>query len=368
MKARASLFLGKGGARVERGPARPGFRRSIIQRARWFAAASLSGGALPAAVTGSHSAFDPAGPQARSLWSLTHLLTWGCLAVYVVVMTILVVALIRRRDGPPPRERLPEQARHRLNAWVIGGLGVSALVLFGFLAASLRTDRKLNQLEGGPDVVTVRVTGKQWWWELNYEDNEPGKHFVTANELHVPVGRPVLLKLQTADVIHSLWIPSLQGKKDLVPGRENTLWLKVDRPGTYAGQCAEFCGLQHAHMSLLVVAESNEAFEAWCVRQRSAARPPDSESAKRGQGVFLGSTCVMCHTVRGTPASSRAGPDLTHFASRRTLAAASLPNERKTLAAWIRDPQQAKPGTRMPAHAFTEEELQPLLDYLEGLK
>jgi cytochrome c oxidase subunit 2 len=321
-----------------------------------------------AAVSGSHSALEPAGPQAADLFSLTSLLTWVCVAVFVTVMAFLLMALVRRRPDLPDREEIPVAARRRFTAFVTVGLGLTALVLFGFLIAALRTDRRMAAAEGGPDVVTIRITGKQWWWEIQYEDNEPSSVFTTANEIHIPVGRPIHLKLQTADVIHSLWIPSLQGKKDMIPGRENNLWLTVDRPGEYAGQCAEFCGLQHAHMSLLVVAEPNEQFEAWKNQQRASAASPPTDSARRGRDVFLGSTCVMCHAVQGTPAGSRAGPDLTHLASRRTLGAASLPNNRDNLTAWVLDPASVKPGTRMPSHKFSPDDLHALLDYLEALK
>ncbi|HYD82403.1 MAG TPA: c-type cytochrome, partial [Opitutus sp.] len=190
----------------------------------------------------------------------------------------------------------------------------------------------------------------------------------TANEIHVPVGRPVHLQLRSADVIHSFWVPRLHGKRDLIPGRDTSLWIRADREGEYRGVCAEFCGHQHAHMQFVVVAQPAEEFEAWLAQQRTAAREPTTERQKRGREVFFSATCVMCHTVRGTPAGSRVGPDLTHFGSRRTLAAAALPNERAELAKWVLDPQSVKPGVRMPPHAFETEDLEALLDYLESLE
>jgi cytochrome c oxidase subunit 2 len=319
------------------------------------------------AVMGEHSALDPAGPQAKPVADLTQLFVWVCGAVWVIVMLFLIAA-VRRRATHPDHTQLPPVDRRRYTIAVSIGLGITAIILFGFLFAALRTDHQLRVTEGGPDAVTVRVTGHQWWWELYYEDNNPGASFTGANEIHIPVGRPVLLKLQTADVIHSVWVPKLAGKKDLIPGRENQLWIKADHPGVFAGQCAEYCGLQHAHMGFLVIAEPVADFEKWREQQRAAALSPTTESAKRGQGVFRGSTCVMCHTVQATPAGSRVGPDLTHLASRRTLGAASLPNNRENLAAWVMDPTSVKPGTRMPSHAFSADELNALLDYLEGLK
>jgi cytochrome c oxidase subunit 2 len=178
----------------------------------------------------------------------------------------------------------------------------------------------------------------------------------------------VVVTLRSNDVIHSLWIPNLQGKKDLIPGRTATLRLRADRAGTYRGQCAEFCGLEHALMALLVEAEPNDRFEAWAARQRQPAAEPLDALARRGQEVFLGKSCVMCHTVTGTTANGRLGPDLTHLASRRTIASGMFPNNRGHLAGWIADPQSLKPGVNMPANSLPPDDLQALLAYLETLK
>jgi cytochrome c oxidase subunit 2 len=341
--------------------------RTFLGRSLAFFTAMAFAVALRAAVMGEHSALDPAGPQAKPVTDLTHLFVWVCGAVWVIVMLLLVAAL-RRRAMHPDYAPLPPADHRRYTMAVSTGLAVTTVIVFGFLLAALRTDHQLRATEGGPDAVTVRVTGHQWWWELYYEDNNPAASFTAANEIHIPVGRPVLLKLQTADVIHSLWVPKLAGKKDLIPGRENRLWIKADHPGVFGGQCAEYCGLQHAHMGFLVIAEPAPEFEKWRQAQRAAAAAPTADSAKRGQGVFRGSTCVMCHTIQGTPAGSRVGPDLTHLAGRLTLGAASLPNNRENLAAWIADPTRVKPGTRMPSHSFSPDELNALLDYLEELK
>jgi cytochrome c oxidase subunit 2 len=244
---------------------------------------------------------------------------------------------------------------------------VTALTLFVFLVASIGTDRKLAAIEAKP-ARSITVTGKQWWWDVRYDDERPGNVFHTANEIHVPVGQPVQLQLKSADVIHSLWAPSLGGKKDLIPGRDAALWIQADRAGEFEAQCAEFCGHQHAHMRLLVIAEEPAQFETWLKRQRAPASEPQTDGQRRGRDAFLANTCLMCHTIRGTSAGSHVGPDLTHLAARRTLGAATLSNTREHLAVWIGDPQKFKPGAKMPAQSLAPEDFAALLDYLTNLK
>jgi cytochrome c oxidase subunit 2 len=203
---------------------------------------------------------------------------------------------------------------------------------------------------------------------VTYEDPEPHKVFTTANEIYIPVGEPVTIKLNASDVIHSFWVPSLFGKQDLIPGRENVIQFTAGREGTYRGQCAEFCGWQHAHMGLLVVAKPKAAFERWREQQIKPADPPSEPERQKGQQVFLSKPCIMCHSVRGTPAGGRVAPDLTHVGSRLMLAAAMLPMSRGNLAAWIVDPQGIKPGAHMPLITLDPDEIDPLVSYLEGLK
>lgn len=191
---------------------------------------------------------------------------------------------------------------------------------------------------------------------------------VTANEIHIPVGTPVVLNSTSRDVIHSFWAPNIQGKRDLIPGRLTTIWFQVDREGVFRGQCAEFCGNQHAHMAFLIVAEPPEKFQQWLRSQRRPSVEPTDGIASRGQQVFLSHTCVMCHNIRGTNAGAKNGPDLTHIASRRTLAAGTIPNNRGYLAGWILDPQHIKPGNRMPPNPLRPDELQALLAYIETLQ
>jgi cytochrome c oxidase subunit 2 len=215
--------------------------------------------------------------------------------------------------------------------------------------------------------VTIKLTGYRWWWKIEYSDPSPHKHVITANEIHIPVGRPVLINTHSQDVIHSFWIPELHGKNDLIPGHPSAIWLQADRPGIFEGQCAEFCGLQHAHMRLLVVAEPEQKFQEWLDGQRQPARPPGDPVAQRGMQVFVTGPCALCHSVRGTDAAGQVAPDLTHLGSRATLAAGTLPNSPGHLGGWIVDPQSVKPGNAMPSMSLSPEDLQALLAYLGGL-
>jgi cytochrome c oxidase subunit 2 len=322
---------------------------------------------LPAVVLpGWQSALDPQGPQARHLADLIWGFTALCAVIWLLVMIALAVALLRRRSErldplvtDISRER---RALHIVTACVVATT-VVVLVLTGLSYASQR--KLYARVEGG---LTIRVTGYQWWWDVRYEDPRPDRTFTTANELRIPVGEPVTVKLASSDVIHSFWVPSLMGKQDLIPGQENEIQFTASRPGVYRGQCAEFCGWQHARMGMLVYALPKVEFETWRESQLKPAEPPSDPERQKGEQVFLASSCVMCHTVRGTPAGSRAGPDLTHLASRSHLAAATLPMSRGSLAAWIVDPQGIKPGTNMPMNKLAPDELEWLVAYLAGLR
>jgi cytochrome c oxidase subunit 2 len=311
------------------------------------------------------SVLSPAGPHAALIRdALWHPMYAAALVTFVLVVAALVWAVVRRRraerseDGPPER---------RLGLAVGAATLVTTLVLFAVLVLSTTTGRAITATPGH-EAIQVRVTGHQWWWEVQYRDSLAQHWVTTANEIHVPVGRPVVVELLSTDVIHSFWPPSLSGKRDLIPGRENSLWLQADSAGVYRGQCAEFCGHQHAKMGFLVVAEPPDSFVRWLGQQRDTAVTPTDSLALRGQEVFLGASCPMCHSIAGTPAGSRVGPDLTHLAGRRTLAAGTLPNTRGNLAGWITNPQAFKPGAKMPSNAFTAADLQALLAYLETLR
>jgi cytochrome c oxidase subunit 2 len=207
-----------------------------------------------------------------------------------------------------------------------------------------------------------------WWWEVQYADTSVHDRFTTANEIHVPVGEPVLFLLTSSDVIHSMWVPNLAGKKDLIPGYTQSFWFRADTAGTYRGQCAEFCGHQHAKMAMFIIAEPRDQYQQWVASQRDTAWAPADSVAEHGRQVFMTGTCAMCHSIEGTSAGSHAGPDLTHLASRRTIAAGTLPNTRGNLAGWIVDPQRIKPGAKMPPNFLRPDDLDALLTYLQSLK
>jgi cytochrome c oxidase subunit 2 len=342
---------------------------SIVAGLACSMASALSSAAMPALGQYSQDALRTVGPNATHILDLWRLTLAICTGVFVAVVAVLLAALWRSRQAAAQAlqqtQPLPERSLH----WRIGaGTAVSTVLLLVLLGASIVTDRALGVLAKPQDAVQVEVVGHQWWWELRYQEADVSRRFATANELHVPVGRPVQLTLKADDVIHSFWVPNIAGKKDLIPGRTTTLTIQADRAGSYRGQCAEFCGAQHAWMAFLVVADEPAQYEAWADAQRRAAQPPASAQAQRGQQVFMQSTCVMCHAIQGTDANAQRAPDLTHVGSRQTLAAGRLNMNREMLASWIADPQRHKPGVNMPGHRFDDADLQALAAYLEGLK
>jgi cytochrome c oxidase subunit 2 len=228
------------------------------------------------------------------------------------------------------------------------------------------TDRALARLPL-KDAINIEVTAHQWWWTVKYVNGPVSETFETANEIHVPVGRPVVVQLHSDDVIHSLWVPSLAGKRDLIPGRTATLAFQADRPGLYRGQCAEFCGFQHAFMAFRVIAEATDQYEVWAEQQRSVASVPTSDQQWKGRTLVLSGNCVMCHAIAGTDASARRGPDLSHIGSRETLAAGALSNDEASMKRWLRNPQVFKPGANMPASNLSDEELAAIAAYLKSL-
>ena len=304
--------------------------------------------------------FSVAGPQAERIADLWWVTFFVCLAVFAAVLLAFGIALWKGRKGTG--------SGHGAHVAVASAVGVSTALLLFLIAASVATDRALAKIDAA-NAVKVEIVGHRWWWEIRYQDADPSRTFSTANELAIPVGRPVELTLKADDVIHSFWVPSLHGKKDLIPGRTATLTLRADKAGTYRGQCAEFCGAQHAKMALYVYALPAGEYEAWAEQQRAPASPPVDAAQQRGHELFVKGTCAMCHAIQGTAASGRKAPDLTHFASRKTIGAGALPNDPQQLASWISDPHAAKPGVNMPAHAFLKrEELAALVAYLGALK
>ena len=281
--------------------------------------------------------------------------------IFGVVLVLVFVAVLRRRGS----EQAPPTTS-RAGLWIpaVGGIAIPIVVLAGLFALTLRTLPRTSPASASATGLTIEVVGRQWFWDVAY----PGTGVRTANEIHIPVGIPVNVEVSSGDVVHSFWVPELNRKIDMIPGQTNRVTLEADQAGTYRGQCAEFCGLQHAHMAFYVVAEPKAKFDAWLARESQPAALPSTPELERGQQVLLGSACVYCHTISGTTASGKIGPDLTHLASRRSLAAALLPNSRGYLAAWILDPQHLKPGNKMPGTDLSGTELQALLAYLESLK
>ena len=297
-----------------------------------------------------------AGPVAQGVVTLTYLLTIGAVVILIVIVALLVYAMAHR-PGPVWTE-----------LWVVGGGVVfPVVVLSALLFQSARMTNALTRT-AHPGATRIEVEGRQWWWEVRYPDAAGGP-VVAANEIHLPIGTAVDLALTSPDVIHSFWVPNLGGKVDMVPGRVNRLTLRADRAGVYRGQCAEYCGTQHAQMALLVVVETPEAFAAWLLAEAATARAPDTPERTQGLDAFHVHGCGGCHTIRGTGALGRLGPDLTHLASRRTLAAGTLANDAATLREWIAHGHAVKPGNLMPSYRHLDgATLDALTAYLASLQ
>jgi cytochrome c oxidase subunit 2 len=292
-------------------------------------------------------------------------LTWGLIAisaaVVVIIAVLVLVALVRSRARASDVVAADASAA----SWVYIGVGISTLVL---VAALVWTARVLAVVNAPPEkpALTIEITGNQWWWKARYLNDDPSKVLTTANEIHIPVGKPVRIQLLGGDVIHSFWVPALAGKTDTIPGQVNTAWLEASAPGRYRGQCTEFCGVQHAHMGFDVVAEAPDAFTQWLDAQLAPAALAAGDAMQHGEHAFV-FRCGACHTVRGTEAGGTVGPDLTHLMSRQSIAAGTLPNNASMLAAWIANPQALKPGTRMPTLQLTGPEIGDISSWLATL-
>jgi cytochrome c oxidase subunit 2 len=316
-----------------------------------------------AACEGNQSVLDAHGSSAVELKQLIIWIVAACSLVWAIVMVVLIWALWRSRGGRFPARSAADQ---RMTFAVIGGVAATVVVIAGFTIFSFLTTRALS--EAGSGDLTIKISGTQWWWKATYVNPDHLPSFDIANELHIPVGRNIRLLLATDDVIHSLWVPSLAGKQDLIPGRSNQLAIRADQPGIYRGQCAEFCGLQHSHMAILVIVESEVAFDRWVDLQNLPAAEPGDAEARAGELVFLTKPCAACHTIRGTDAKGVTGPDLTHVGSRRTIGAGLFDTTRGSLAAWIADPQTLKPGNNMPLVPLSSDELRQVSAYLASLQ
>jgi cytochrome c oxidase subunit II len=312
------------------------------------------------------SIFAPAGAPADAIRTLSLLVLAITGVIFVIVGGLLVYCLVRYRRRPGDDGREPPQV-YGSNPVELAWTVVPILIVFVLITTATRTTFEIQAAPPPADAVQVRVVGHQWWWEFQY----PALGVITANELHIPVSdpahpTPTYLTLESADVAHSFWIPQLAGKTDLIPNRRNVMWMAPAKPGTYLGQCAEFCGTQHAKMLLRVVVHPADEFAGWVQAQsRPAARTTQADA---GRQLFEATACVSCHTVRGTRADGRFGPDLTHLMSRETLGAGAAQNDSASLRAWVEDPSRFKPGVLMPAMQLTQPELDQVVSYLASLR
>jgi cytochrome c oxidase subunit II len=340
-------------------------------------AMAISGGVLACtgcALHNAQNALDASGPQAARIASLWWLMLPIGVAVWSIVVIVMAVGARRNpadetapRTGQGLQIARDDVRERRMTRVIASAVALTVVILFFVLVADFSVGNALT-MPPATKAVPIKVVGHQYWWEVQYLDSIPQNIVTTANEIHIPVGKPIVLELASRDVIHSFWVPSLVGKKDLLPGYTRSLWFRADTAGTYVGQCAEFCGLEHAKMRMLVIAQPQDQYDAWIKAQQDSAKDPVDSVAARGEHVFLGTSCVMCHAISGTSAAAHTGPDLTHIGSRQTIASGILPNTEGNLIAWISDPQRIKPGSLMPATKLDARDLKALVTYLRQLK
>lgn len=306
------------------------------------------------------SALEPKGIDAAQIFDLTRIMTIGGGIIFVVVMVLVLLALF----GPAGmRENLSRRG------WIIGGgIVFPVVVLTGLLVYSLMATNRMVQTEK-PAAARIEVIGELWWWRVRYLDARGQAIFETANEIRIPVGQPVDLVLKSTNVIHSFWVPNLAGKIDMLPGQINKQRIQATQSGVFRGQCAEFCGAQHAKMAFYVVAQTPQEYEQWFAKQLQPPAEPQDAMLRQGRQLFLDNRCGLCHAIRSTEAKGMLGPDLSDVGSRHSLGAGILPNNRGAIAGWITDSQRIKPGNKMPAfNQFSGEELRALSAYLESLR
>lgn len=310
--------------------------------------------------------FDPASPQGLASGQLlVVILAIGGL-IFLFVSAWLAVNVLRFRARPGQGEPYQEYGRRNLElVWTLTPAAILAVLLVLVVISLPQADPPVAAASpGDPPTPDIVVTGRQWWWEVQY----PAAGVYTASEIELPVGRPMLLRLESADVIHSLWLPQLRGKTDLIPGQTTYMWIQADKPGTYLGACSEYCGTAHAWMRITAVALPPPQFDAWLRQQAQPAATPQAPPAAEGAKLFQQKTCSSCHAIGGTSAKARIGPDLTHFGSRKQLGSGVLDNTPQNLEAWLRNPDAVKPGVNMPNFHLTDSEVTALSAYLEGLR
>lgn len=309
------------------------------------------------------SLFSRASDAAARITTLTWFMIVLSAVIFCLVMAAMIAAVLRNRRRNPADVDLSQPGR-RMVVWC--GAIIPGAVLIVLFVMTLGGMRAFDPIA---PAVTIRVTGHQWWWQAEYFKPDGSLAFRTANEIHVPADRPIRILLTSNDVIHSFWVPQLQGKLDATPGDTTDLRLRARHAGRYSGACSEYCGQQHAHMAFTVVAESDDDYRQWFTRESLDAVAPGDSTTTAGRRLFVASECIACHTIRGTVANATVGPDLTHVGSRTTIAAGTRPNSLGDMEGWIANPQALKPGTQMPTlRTFTGPELRALAAYLESLK
>jgi cytochrome c oxidase subunit 2 len=316
------------------------------------------------------STFGNAATEGRQFNTLFVVFLVVCGVMYALVILFLVAGIVRR--ARTSEANVVEAGRHHqsdpmMRTGLIGWTALIATGLFALAVASFFADRSMAKA-AAHEKLAIKLTGNQWWWDVEYLSADASKTLRTANELHLPVGVPVRIRLRSNDVIHSFWVPSLAGKQDLIPGRDTDITIVPQKVGIYRGQCAEFCGTQHAHMALVVSVEPYADFIKWWGHQLQPAYTPKTPLALAGYNYVMRGQCSACHSIGGTTASGTVGPDLTHFASRRSIAAGTLPMSKGNIYGWVEDPQSVKPGNKMPTIGLEPQDLHAVVAYLETLK
>ncbi len=326
------------------------------------------------------SIFDPASPQAAAIRDLAFVVLAITALIFLLVEGVLLYSIVRFRRAKTVNATEPPQVygSHAIEiAWTVAPFLIVIVLILVVARTEWEVQKDPPEPRAGDNALFVTVVGRQWWWEYRYESYNGEKlNFVTANELHIPasdadasgVQRPVYLTLLSADVCHSYWVPRLAGKTDLLPGRHNKMFFQTAEPGLYLGQCAEFCGTQHAKMLIRVNVDAPADFEKWYKNEQGDARTPTAKNLQAGQELFMKQSCVNCHRIQGTPAQGTYAPDLTHLMSRQTLASGIMPNTAENLRLWVADPQKLKPGCLMPAFGLSKGEVELIVDYLRSLE